>query len=114
MSHNLAPTEAISREMFADCIAGEFIAQVDDRICLSPSEEGLTEAIRTLGFAAIGDVIPPEGIGGDSQQRSELIDHGFAEQRRAIFEIGYSAGKASPLVPADICFDRYWAGWNNP
>jgi len=113
-SHNLVPSEAIWRENFADCIAGEFIAQVDDRICLSPSEEGLTEAIRTLGFAAIGDVIPPEGASGDSQQRSELIDHGFAEQRRAIFEIGYSAGKASPLVPDDICFDRYWTGWNSP
>jgi predicted metalloprotease len=113
-SHNPAPEEAISRERFADCIAGDFIAQVDDRICLSSSEEGLTEAIRTLGFAAIGDVIPPEGAGGDPQQRNELIDHGFAEQRRAIFEIGYSAGKTSPLVPDDTCFNRYWGGWNSP
>lgn len=101
---------ANERELFADCISGNIIAHVEDDILTGAPDLDLVEAVRTLGFAAIGDVFPPDGRNAGPQARNRLYFgvHGFAEQRRQAFERGYKAGNDAPDDSPSICFTNYY------
>lgn len=101
---------AKQRELFADCISGNIMAHVEGDILAGAPELDLVEAVRTLGFAAIGDVFPPDARNAAPQARNRLYFgvHGFAEQRRQAFERGYKAGKDAPDDPPAVCFANYY------
>jgi hypothetical protein len=101
---------AHSRELFADCISGNIMAHVEGDILAEAPELDLVEAVRTLGFAAIGDVFPPDARNDRPQARNRLYFgvHGFAEQRRQAFERGYNAGKNAPNDPPAVCLANYY------
>jgi hypothetical protein len=104
---HLNPPGGFMREQFADCVAGDFVAFYEDRIITTPPNAELTNAIRTLGFAAIGDLVPPEDNGSPQSRRQFFGRHGFGEERRAAFEHGYTT--FVPGVPPSMsCFEKYW------
>jgi hypothetical protein len=101
-------------ELFSDCIAGNIVAHIEGDIQTGIPDAKLVDAVRTLGFAAIGDVIPPDARNALPQARNRLFFgvHGFAEERRFAFQRGYKAGKDAPADPPSVCFENYFSDVN--
>lgn len=99
-----------TREQFADCVAGDLIATIEDEILSEAADPKMVEAIRMAGFAAIGDMIPVGDGGQPIDRANRFRSHGYAEERLAAFQRGYQAAKAGGDTPTSICFDWYPPG----